>query len=69
VSSLKFNPANNSGHFNLANIYFNQGKFDLAAQYYENLIKLNPKDAEARQNLGQFYSSIFVMLLKAFFLL
>ena len=52
LTSLKLNPANSSGHFNLANIYFNEGKFDLAVKYYENLIKINPKDAEAHQNLG-----------------
>ncbi|NBS41416.1 tetratricopeptide repeat protein [bacterium] len=37
----------------LANLYYEMGELDTAATWYENILKTNPNDAPALENLGQ----------------
>ncbi len=44
-------------NLNLSACYFQLGKYELAEQYCQNAIKINPKSAEAYSNLGIIYDS------------
>lgn len=44
-------------NLNLSACYFQLGKYDLAEQYCNNAIKINPRNAQAHSNLGIIYDS------------
>jgi tetratricopeptide (TPR) repeat protein len=48
-------PANVAARVELANLYFNAERFDLAVPWYEAALKLNPKDVNASTDLGVSY--------------
>ncbi len=51
-NALKENTSETKIYFNLAIAYYAEGKMSKAAQALEKLLLLNPKDVEARYNLG-----------------
>jgi cytochrome c-type biogenesis protein CcmH/NrfG len=53
--SAKQQPSNAAVRIELANLYFDAERFDLAAPWYEAAIKLNPKDVDASTDLGICY--------------
>jgi tetratricopeptide (TPR) repeat protein len=48
-------PGNAAARVELANLYFNAEKFDLAIPWYDEVLKLNPKDVNASTDLGVCY--------------
>jgi len=53
--SAKANPNDAAVRVELANLYFNAERFDLAVPWYEAALKLNPKDINATTDLGVSY--------------
>lgn len=53
--TAKAEPANAAVRVELANLYFNAERFDLAVPWYEQVLKLNPKDVNASTDLGVSY--------------
>lgn len=53
--TAKAEPSNAAARVELANLYFNAERFDLAAPWYEAALKLNPKDVNASTDLGVCY--------------
>jgi tetratricopeptide (TPR) repeat protein len=51
----KAEPANAAARVELANLYFNAERFDLAVPWYEAALKLMPKDVNASTDLGVSY--------------
>ena len=51
----KADPNNASVRVELANVYFNAERFELATPWYEAALKLNPKDVNASTDLGVCY--------------
>jgi len=52
VKELKSNPDSAEAHYNMAGIYYNQKKLDLAAEYCQKALKINPDYIKARTSLA-----------------
>lgn len=54
-TAVKLNPNNGVAQNNLAFLYMQQGKLDLALQHAENALKIMPNDENVLDTLGQIY--------------
>ena len=54
--TLEFNPRHTKAMNSMGWIYYNRGDFDRAAELWKKVLKLNPKDREARFNLAKAYN-------------
>ena len=58
TKSLKENPRHFEAHYNLANVYFDQGSFDLAKIHFEVAIEIDPDFPNSHYNQGLVYISL-----------
>lgn len=56
--ALKLDPNNIKFLKEIGNIYYNVKKFNLARNYYEKIIKLNPKDSYTYEKMGDTYKKL-----------
>jgi tetratricopeptide (TPR) repeat protein len=52
---VKKSPNKDRPHNGLGNVFFNQGKYQEAANQYNEALRINPNYAEARYNIGNAY--------------
>lgn len=58
TKALSLNPRHLESHYNLANIYFDAGNYDLAIIHYEVALEIDPLFSDACFNLSLAYLSI-----------
>ena len=58
TKSLKENPRHFEAHYNLANVYFDQGSFDLAKMHFEVAIEIDPGFPNSHYNQGLVFISL-----------
>ena len=56
--SLQWNPKDADGWYNLGRAKYNENRFDEAAQCFEQVLKLEPKNVRAEDNLGLSYAGL-----------
>lgn len=57
TDALQKNPGSIVANLNIGAYYYRQGKWDLAAQAYSEVLRLAPENAKALSNLGMLYYS------------
>ena len=50
--AIRENPEQSDARYYLAHLYFLQKRYDLAAKTYREVLKLDPQDSDAYNNLG-----------------